>query len=829
MELVSHHSLPATLLSWSRTGTPSSTLVCKITLELSQGTAKVAATQLPLLEEDQHVEDDATKSLIAANDLSPFKPRADVLLVGQAYAPQGEPVRSLVARLSVAGIDKAIEVHCDRVLTPNGKILDGPWFTDMPLVYERAAGGAGTDNPVGVPPDATADDHFGTQLPNLEPLNAPAAALGLRRTLVGFGPLVATWPERIGKAGRSAASFLDGSWATRALPKDFDPAFFNVAPLDQRVDRLAEGLRLTLENLHPQHPRLVCTLPRVRPRVFTEVGGALDEFAVTADTLWIDTTRAIATLTFRGQLSPRPGAHRVHVLLEEAVRPYAQADVRRICDVAPAGARTSAPPSAPSRKTMRLDEKERPPTPPRSAEIRTRSRVEEVTCADETNSGDASPQWLRKGLPGSPGSEPPPSERTQSIVMAAPQVTAPSTAPLPSAASIASQIPAPIPSPMPSPAMGSSPPAAPSRPATVWATPAHVQAEGYAGEGRKSRPQFSDDTPFARASFSSNAALDGPLAIPVGAPPIDPTQGAALLSLSNAAAARVPEPPRVDDPEDLRIEPAPASDERATPAPILDLLWFDPDSLDRVRTTTRWVERIAASRPPVFDPEEAGGKATQAPSDEMARGEVLAVLSSGAATPISGLGGALAAAAKLRRGFAPPLVVAIGELTPSFDEIDTLKATLSATSPFVPGDKKLKEVTDLCTELLGTPWLDGATEVVEGLIARVRDAFHASSRGLPPSFLDTRVERTLLKQRKYLKATVLGKTWIRAQLAEPNGGTPVPVYLSDALAQTLPMFRRFAVRLIADVHLAQDQFEAHPYALRAVAVARESPAQHGHG
>jgi hypothetical protein len=383
-------------------------------------------------------------------------------------------------------------------------------------------------------------------------------------------------------------------------------------------------------------------------------------------------------------------------------------------------------------------------------------------------------------------------------------------------------VPAPVPSPMPSPA-------APSRPATVWATPAHVQAEGYAAEARKSRPHLNDDTPFARAAFSSSASLDGPLAIPVGQPPIDPTQGAALLSLSNAAAARVPEPPRADEHEDLRIEPAPASDERATPAPILDLLFSDPEALERIRKTTRWVERIAAARPPSFEPDSPGGEPMTEPAEVLARCDVLAVLSGSQPTPISGLGGALAAAAKAKRGFEPPLVVAVGELTPSFDEIDTLKATLSATSPFVAGDKRLKEATDLSTELLGTPWLDGATEVVEGLIARVRDAFHASSRGLPPSFLDTRVERTLLKQRKYLKATLLGKTWIRAQLAEQSAATPVPVYLPEALAQSLPMFRRFAVRLIAEVHLAQDQFEAHPYALRAVVLAREAPAHPGHG
>jgi hypothetical protein len=37
------------------------------------------------------------------------------------------------------------------------------------------------------------------------------------------------------------------------------------------------------------------------------------------------------------------------------------------------------------------------------------------------------------------------------------------------------------------------------------------------------------------------------------------------------------------------------------------------------------------------------------------------------------------------------------------------------------------------------------------------------------------------------------------------------------------MFQRFKVRVIAEVHLQQDQYESHPHALRAVALARVAP------
>ncbi|HVY45002.1 MAG TPA: DUF2169 domain-containing protein, partial [Minicystis sp.] len=142
MELVSHapdHAashgaaprvapVAAAIVTWSRTGAPSSTLVCKLTFELTPGAARLAAAPLPIVERDEHEGGSPTASVSSPSDLAPFKPRADVVLVGSAYAPGGQPVRSLVARLGVAGIEKAIEVHCDRVLAPNGKVLDGPWF-----------------------------------------------------------------------------------------------------------------------------------------------------------------------------------------------------------------------------------------------------------------------------------------------------------------------------------------------------------------------------------------------------------------------------------------------------------------------------------------------------------------------------------------------------------------------------------------------------------------------------------------------------------------------------------------------------------------------------
>jgi len=59
--------------------------------------------------------------------------------VGKAFAPKQAPGRSLLARLSVPGVDKTIEVCGDRSWTPEGGLREGPAFASMSLRYERAA------------------------------------------------------------------------------------------------------------------------------------------------------------------------------------------------------------------------------------------------------------------------------------------------------------------------------------------------------------------------------------------------------------------------------------------------------------------------------------------------------------------------------------------------------------------------------------------------------------------------------------------------------------------------------------------------------------------
>jgi hypothetical protein len=280
------------------------TVVSKATYTLAQGESALAAEQEGVNERDAFWDDDPRRSLFAPSDLAPFKPRADVILVGHAYAPRSELVRSLVTRLMVGEMEKAVEVFCPRVLGREGDLREGQRWSKMPLRYEYAAGGLDTWNPVGVGPSAPTDPYGQRPLPHLQP---PGLRVSQWRDIfvpTGFGPISPSWRLRREKLGRRAEGWSEEGWTRIALDDDFDGEFFQTAPPDQQIETLHDDERLVLEYLHPDHPSLTTKLPGVHPRAFVEIPGTQPrDLLMTPDTLWIHTDRAICTLTWRGQVA----------------------------------------------------------------------------------------------------------------------------------------------------------------------------------------------------------------------------------------------------------------------------------------------------------------------------------------------------------------------------------------------------------------------------------------------------------------------------------------------------------------------------------------------
>jgi hypothetical protein len=791
MDVVSLCPLRASALVWRpSTGGFALSVVCKGTYELRAGELRLSQTQEDPNEDDNFWDDDPNKSLRAPCDLVPFKPLADVVLVGQAFAPNMVPLRTLLARLSVGGVDKAIEVHADRTRTAEGGTREGQPFTSMQLRYERAAGGA--ENPVGLRADARGPG----PMPNLL---LPARRSGV----ASFGPIAPLWPTRRAKLGPHASSFPPRRWEEEPLPGDLDASFFNVAPADQQAERLEPGDRLVLENLTPQHPRLVAELPRSAPRAFVDRGAGIEEVSLVCDTLWIDTDRAVCTLVWRGQI----GLHgltdegRVSVLIDSPSRPLtwpeiqAHCTVRRSIDEGETHADEYRHRSGPTREYA-------VPGPDAALPFVPSSPADPSPSRGEPPPSNARPPWLEANPP------PPTGEGLSETVM--PGVLR--------ADALWSAEP-PRPAKVPPMTLGQ------ATGPLLSASSLNVAPLGVGQTLGQAASKSLGQTVGQTVGQAAAPLVPPPPPVPVDpapSPPVPLPVASAVLVASNLAVAQLASEAKPSSIADGAPPPAKTETARAGAAEIVDLLWFDAGLPDRVRVAPAWFTLVARARPVPEEPLDDDPPVD--PPAVVDRRDVFTVLTDADPTALDDLEGCISAATTPKGAFTPPLAVLRGDLEIPFDDLETLKATLAAVAPFAAGpDKRLKETFEAANEALKERLFPASGRPVENLTARLRDAFAAGSWSLPAGYLDSQVERALVEQRRYQRRAVLGETWLRALLG-PRGSA-APVYLPEALVGKLPLYARFSARVIVEVLLQQDPYEAHPYALKCLALARAVPAK----
>lgn len=255
------------------------TVIVKATFALAhERPAQIAAPE-PVIAEDRTFGNHPMRSVERAAETAPHLARCDVLLTGHAHAPGGRPSAS--ARLAVfkdrtALVDRTIHVFGDR------KSGGAPQpFEKMPLVYERAFGGAGVDaNPVG------------TNAPNLvDPKDAQRPA--------AFGPISRFWPARKRRIASLPTSALgEGIWS---LPEAFSWEYFQAAPPEQQAPFLGGDEWIVLDGVHPQLPRLQTRLPGVSAAARLVGRSGDTPVALRADMLILDADKGTCAVVWRGR------------------------------------------------------------------------------------------------------------------------------------------------------------------------------------------------------------------------------------------------------------------------------------------------------------------------------------------------------------------------------------------------------------------------------------------------------------------------------------------------------------------------------------------------
>lgn len=301
-------SLPVGVLRW-RGPTPRITVIVKATYAIARdGAAELLADQPPLSLDvpDPH---GSPSALWYASDFAPRKARADVTLVGGAFAEEASAL--IPVHLRIEGLERRLVARAG-----------------VPSTY------------------------------------IPLSEGYLHASLARNAATLSVGPRSLAARAMGGAASLD-AWGLPAGPLDaaFDFATFNAAAPEQQIGSLSTGTSITLVGTVRDGERRTVVLPGHRPRAFhagkSGPGATPDEIALKADTLWIDSYGGACALVWRGEidlgaLPERP--HEILVALEQGsarwswpdlCAAFASARRERAIEPADLGAITSEPPEEP--------------------------------------------------------------------------------------------------------------------------------------------------------------------------------------------------------------------------------------------------------------------------------------------------------------------------------------------------------------------------------------------------------------------------------------------------------------------------------------------------
>jgi len=212
------------------------------------GQCSISATQSSVLRDP--VQGEKGEPLFET-DLGHPKPNTDILLLGRAHAPGGEPVKELSVGFRVGDLVREARVYGDRKWEHDaGRYYPGEPkpFVSMSLDWSRCFGGSDSETGRSLPNPVGCGLATSGPLPNVEHSEQRLRSLSDRPDATGFGPVPCHWDWRNRYCGT-----YDEEWKTTRsplLPKDFDSLFWQIAPPWQQYSgHLRGGEPVVLTNL----------------------------------------------------------------------------------------------------------------------------------------------------------------------------------------------------------------------------------------------------------------------------------------------------------------------------------------------------------------------------------------------------------------------------------------------------------------------------------------------------------------------------------------------------------------------------------------------------
>ena len=276
--------------------------------------ARLADQQLPLVMADTYTGEPGFSAPLQEMDFAPRKHKCDILLTGHVRAPKGKAVTRMRVGLRVGPMEKILDVVGDRVWQAQmGTITasDPQPFTEMPLSYDRAFGGADLNsenaadhdaylpNPIGRGWHKHLQSEFvnGSPMPNFEAVGDSVNFPKDKCLPVALGPLGRGWPQRIRYAGTYDDAWLEDVFPF--LPDDFDERYYQAAPEDQQMPLPNGPMSVALGGFTVDGPRqFMLPYLEIPVQVFPNRGDR-EDLVAKLDTIVFDTDAELFTLSWR--------------------------------------------------------------------------------------------------------------------------------------------------------------------------------------------------------------------------------------------------------------------------------------------------------------------------------------------------------------------------------------------------------------------------------------------------------------------------------------------------------------------------------------------------
>lgn len=252
--------------------------------------------------------------LSSIRNLSDFhigKNNTDIIMQGNACAPNHQAVTQLDVHLGVGQVQKTVRVFGDRIWQ-NGRPSAPVPFQSMPLVYERAFGGkhqvdennllVEERNTVGCgfAGQRKAQEMEGQALPNLEDPMQLIQSIKDKPRPAGFAPCCGDWLPR-----RQWAGTYDEQWLTNRapyLPQDFDKRFLNAAHPDLIYPGYLQGGEpILIKNMHPAGD-IHLTVPLVKIMCSALVGSNKVPLSLNIETLTLEPNKQMLSMVWLAAL-----------------------------------------------------------------------------------------------------------------------------------------------------------------------------------------------------------------------------------------------------------------------------------------------------------------------------------------------------------------------------------------------------------------------------------------------------------------------------------------------------------------------------------------------